>query len=38
MITRIFFFVAGLIAALFIKSSSLPPEAPDGDARDSCRA
>jgi hypothetical protein len=31
-------FVAGLIAARFIKSSSLPPEAPDGDARDSFRA
>jgi hypothetical protein len=31
-------FVAGLIAARFIKSSSLPPEAPEGDARDSFRA
>ncbi|MDP4023417.1 hypothetical protein Q8W71_12330 [Methylobacterium sp. NEAU 140] len=33
-------FVAGLLAARFIKSSSLPPEAPsvDGDARDSFRA
>jgi hypothetical protein len=33
-------FVAGLIAARFIKSSSMPPEAPpaDGDARDSFRA
>ena len=33
-------FVAGLIAARFIKSSSMPPEEPraDGDARDSFRA
>jgi hypothetical protein len=31
-------FVAGLIAARFVKSSSLPPEAPDGDARDTFRA
>jgi hypothetical protein len=31
-------FVAGLIAARFIKSSSLPPDAADGDARDSFRA